>query len=339
MKVLFLGGTGNISSACVERALAQGHQVSILTRGRRELAFSGAVTAIEGDRRDGQRLRQVAQEGRYDVVVSFIGFTAEDVALDIEAFGGQVGQYIHISSASAYQKPPNSYLITESTPLHNPFWQYSRDKIACEQTLMDAYREQGFPVTIVRPSYTYGPTWIPSGVGGHGYTVLHRLRTGQPIISHGDGSSLWVMTHTTDFAVGLVGLFGLPQARGEAYHITSDEVLTWDQIYRTIAAAAGVEAKLVHIPSDLIAALAPDWGASLLGDKAHSVVFDNTKIKRAVPGYGAMVPFAEGIRRSIAWHDADPAARCVPNVEADRRMDAIVAAYQRLCREIAPPNE
>ncbi len=330
MRVLFLGGTGNISSACVERALSLDHQVSILTRGKRELTFSGPVKAIEGDRHDGQRLRQVAQEGRYDVVVSFLGFTAADVALDMEAFGGQVAQYIHISSASAYQKPPNSYLITEWTPLHNPFWQYSRDKIACEQVLMDAYRQTGFPVTIVRPSYTYGPTWIPSGVGGHGYTLLHRLRTGKPIISHGDGSSLWVMTHTTDFAVGLVGLFGLPQALGEAYHITSDEVLTWDQIYRTIAAAAGVEAQIVHIPSDLIAALAPDWGGSLLGDKAHSVVFDNTKIKRAVPQFRAVVPFAEGIRRSIAWHDADPAARCVPNVQVDGRMDDIISAYERL---------
>lgn len=337
MKVLFLGGTGNISSACVERALEQGHQVSIYTRGHHPPAFARPVTSIRGDRHDADQLQEVARQGRYDVVVSFIGFKPEDVSLDIRAFGGQAGQYIHISTASAYKKPPNSYLITESTPLHNPYWQYSRDKIACEHVLMDAYRKEGFPVTIVRPSYTYGPSWIPSSIGGHGYTVLHRMRAGKPIISHGDGTSLWVLTHTTDFAIGLVGLFGLPQALGEAYHITSDEVLTWDQVYRTTAAAAGVEIELVHIPSDLIAALAPDWGAGLLGDKAHSVVFDNTKIERAVPGFRAILPFAEGIRRSIAWYDADP-ARCVVDENVDRRMDAIVDAYRSLYDQITQSN-
>ncbi len=337
MRVLFLGGTGNISSACVARALDQGHQVSIYTRGYRQPMFSRPVTAIHGDRHDANRLRDVACRGRYDVVVSFIGFTAEDVALDIDAFHGQVGQYIHISTASAYQKPPSSYLITESTPLHNPYWEYSQNKIACERALLDAYRQVGFPVTIVRPSYTYGTTWIPSSIGGHGYTVLHRMRTGKPIISHGDGSSLWVMTHTTDFAIGLTGLFGLPQAIGQAYHITSDEVLTWDQIYRTTAAAAGVEIELVHIPTDLIAALAPDWGANLKGDKAHSVVFDNTKIKRAVPAFRATLPFAQGIRQSIAWYDAD-ANRRIVDEDVNRRMDAIVDAYRRLFDQITQAN-
>jgi len=305
MRVLFLGGTGNISSACVARALDQGHQVSIYTRGYRQPMFSRPVTAIHGDRHDANRLRDVACRGRYDVVVSFIGFTAEDVALDIDAFHGQVGQYIHISTASAYQKPPSSYLITESTPLHNPYWEYSQNKIACERAL--------------------------------GYTVLHRMRTGKPIISHGDGSSLWVMTHTTDFAIGLTGLFGLPQAIGQAYHITSDEVLTWDQIYRTTAAAAGVEIELVHIPTDLIAVLAPDWGANLKGDKAHSVVFDNTKIKRTVPAFRATLPFAQGIRQSIAWYDAD-ANRRIVDEDVDHRMDAIVDAYQRLFDQITQAN-
>ncbi|MGC9360779.1 MAG: SDR family oxidoreductase [Anaerolineae bacterium] len=337
MKVLFLGGTGNISSACVERALERGHQVSIYTRGHHQPTFSRPVTAIQGDRHDAERLRDVARDGKYDVVTSFIGFTPDEVALDIDAFHGQVGQYIHISTASAYQKPPTSYLITESTPLHNPYWKYSQDKIACERALVDAYRQLGFPVTIVRPSYTYGTTWIPSSVGGHGYTVLHRMRTGKPIISHGDGSSLWVMTHTTDFAVGLVGLFGLPQALGQAYHITGDEVLTWDQIYRTTAAAAGVDIELVHIPTDLITALAPDWGANLKGDKAHSVVFDNTKIKRAVPAFRATLPFAEGIRQSIAWYDAEPSRRVVDE-EVDRRMDVIVDAYGRLFEQITETN-
>jgi len=326
MRVLFIGGTGNISSACVERALERGYEVSLLNRGQSPCAFQGPVHVITGDRNDPAVLRQVAQSASYDVIANFVGYTPAQVELDIAAFAGRMGQYVFISSASVYQKPPNHYVITESTPLRNPFWEYARDKIACEDRLTRAYREQGFPVTIVRPSYTYGPTWIPCAVGGHGYTVVARMRQGLPIISHGDGQSLWTMTFHTDFALGFVGLFGKAQALGEAFHITSDEVLTWDQIYHTIARAAGCEARLVHIPSDFIAALYPQAGGSLLGDKAYSVVFDNSKIKRVVPEYKATVSFAEGIARSLAWHDADP-ARQVVNEEANRMMDDLIVTH------------
>jgi nucleoside-diphosphate-sugar epimerase len=328
MRVLFIGGSGNISTACVELALARGYDVSTLNRGTTSAADHQRVTRFPGNRDDLAALNRAAQGGPYDVVANFVGYTPDQIEKDIAAFSGRIGQYVCISSASAYQKPPNHYLITESTPLHNPYWEYSRNKIACEDRLVKAYREEGFPITIVRPSYTYGPTWIPCSVGGHGYTVVHRIRHGLPIISHGDGQSLWVMTHNADFAVGFVGLFGLPQAVGEAFHITSDEVLTWDQIYKTIARAAGCEPDIVHIPSDLIAALYPQVGASLLGDKAYSVVFDNSKIKRVVPDYKAVVSFAEGIARSVAWHDADPQARHVVDEGTNRMMDELVGAHR-----------
>jgi nucleoside-diphosphate-sugar epimerase len=327
VRILFIGGTGNISSACVDRALSLGYEVTLLTRGLREIPQRQGLSSIAGDRNDLATLRQVAESARWDVVANFIAFTPDQVALDIEAFGGRVGQYLFISSASAYQKPPGHYVITESTPLRNPFWQYSRDKIACEDALVRAYRESGFPVTIVRPSYTYGPTWIPCAVGGHGYTVVGRMRQGNPVISHGDGQSLWVMTHNSDFAVGFVGLFGVAAAIGEAFHITSDEVLTWDDIYRAIASTAGCEAELVHIPSDLIAAAYPDWGAGLLGDKAHSVVFDNSKIKRLVPEFGARVRFAEGMRRSVGWHDEDPTRQMIDE-QISARMDHLIELYR-----------
>jgi len=323
MKVLFLGGTGNISSACVELALARGYDVSVFNRGQRRPVFSRPVRGIVGDRNDSDRLREVAEADRYDVVADFVGFTPDQIEKDITAFAGHVGQYLYISSASVYQKPPNHYLITESTPLVNPFWQYSRDKIACEDRLVRAYREQGFPITIVRPTYTYGPTWVPSAVGGQDYTVVNRMRQGKPIISHGDGTSLWVMTYHTDFALGFVGLFGNARAIGEAFHITSDEVLTWDQIYTTIGHAAGVEPVIVHLASETIAAHYPDVGAGLLGDKAHGVVFDNTKIKRVVPEFRATVSFADGVSRAIALLDADPARRRISEA-ADGMIDHLV---------------
>jgi nucleoside-diphosphate-sugar epimerase len=317
MRILFIGGTGNISTECVELALERGHQVSVLSRGQRPLPFSQPVRQILGDRHDPVLLRQTALDGKYDVVANFIGYTPEEIEMDIAAFSGQVGQYLFISSASAYQKPPNHYLTTESTPLCNPFWEYSRLKIACEERLNAAYRTSGFPMTIVRPSYTYGKSWIPSGVGGQGYTVTDRMRRRQPVVSHGDGQSLWVMTSASDFALGFVGLMGRFRAIGEAFHITSDEVLTWDQIYLTIARAAGCTPQLVHIPSEAIAARYTRPGASLLGDKAYSTVFDNSKIKRVVPDFRARISFAEGMERSMAWFDADPRRQQVdPEVNA-----------------------
>ena len=328
MKVLFLGGTGNISAACVDEALRKGHEVAILNRGRSASPFGSRVATIVGDRDDAASLRRAAESATPDVVVDFLGYRPEQIEGAVQAFGGRAGQFVFISSASAYRRPVAHYLVTEETPLANPFWEYSRQKIACEERVLRAHREGALPATIVRPSYTYGPTWIPSGFGGQDYTVVDRIRRGRPIVCHGDGMALWTMTAASDFAVGLVGLLGQTEALGEAFHITSDEVLTWDENYRTIARAAGCEADLVHVPSDLIAALYPDRGGSLLGDKAWSVVFDNSKIKRFVPEYRARVSFAQGMARSVAWYDADPARRVV-NEETNRRLDRVIAAQRR----------
>jgi nucleoside-diphosphate-sugar epimerase len=272
-----------------------------------------------------------ALEGEsFDAVVNWIAYTEADIERDLRLFHGRTRQYVFISSASAYQKPARQYLITESTPLANPFWDYSRDKIACEERLMRAYREEDFPITIVRPSLTYGDSQITLAVNSwtKSYTVVDRMRQGKKVIVPGDGSSLWVITHNTDFAKGLVGLLGLPQAIGHAFHITSDEVMTWDQYYQITAEAAGTEAKIVHIPSDFLAACVPELVGSLIGDKAVSTVFDNSKIKRFVPDYCATVPFAQGIRRTLKWFDADPARRQV-DVEADERYDWLIDAYER----------
>jgi nucleoside-diphosphate-sugar epimerase len=332
MKVLFLGGTGNISTACVERALEAGHDVTVLNRGRSASRVRGRVHVVTGDREDGSFLRQVAEGTRFDAVVDFIAFRPEQVETAIAAFDGRVGQYVFISSTSAYEKPVVRHVITEETPLRNPFWEYARQKIACEERLWRARQQSGFPVTVVRPSYTYGETWIPSGFGGQDYTVVDRMRRGLPIVCHGDGTSLWVMTAASDFAVGLVGLLGQEGALGEAFHITSDEVLTWQAIYAAIAEAAGAKLEMVHVPSALIAALYPERGGSLLGDKAWSVVFDNAKIRRFVPAYRPQVSFAEGMKRSVAWFDGDPARRVV-NAEQGRRIDRVIAA-QRLALEV-----
>lgn len=331
MKVLIIGGTGNISSACVRLALDKGYDVTILHRGTTLPEdgcshLAGRVTTLQADRNDVTFMRRVGQDVHYDVVASFLGFRPDQIELDVEAFAGRIGQYIHVSSGSVYQRPLKSYLVTEEAPIASSVWEYARLKIACEQALEAAYRAKKFPATIVRPSYTYGPTFIPNGVGGHGYTVVHRMRHGSPVISQGDGTSLWAMTYNTDFAVGFVGLFGQTNSIGEAYHITSDEVMTWDDIYQAIARAAGSEARLVHIPSEFIAAGCPSWAGGLLGEKAHSVVYDNTKIRRAVPEFRPNVTFAEGIARTMAWHDAD-AARRVVNEQANRTMDHLIAAY------------
>jgi len=325
MRVLYLGGTGNISSACVAESVARGHEVTILTRGNRH-APEG-VRAVSGDRHDGALLAELASQS-FDVVANFLGFVPEDVERDVGAFRGYVGQYLFVSSAACYAKPPRYHVITEETPLANPFWQYARDKIACEAVLRQAM-DAGFPATIVRPSYTYGETWVPCSVGGHGYTVVDRIRRDKPIISHGDGQSLWVLTHTSDFAVGFVGLFGKAKALGEAFQITSDEVQTWDSIYGTIAEAAGREARIDHMSSAFIAGCYPKLGPGLLGDKTYSVVFDCSKLKGVVPEFRTKVTFAEGIRRSLAWHDADPEQRHIVNREVDAMMDDLIARHRR----------
>jgi nucleoside-diphosphate-sugar epimerase len=266
----------------------------------------------------------------FDAVVDWIAFTTDDIQRDLKLFKGRTGQFVFISSASAYQKPVGHYLITEETPLENPFWQYSRDKIACEQLLMREYHDNSFPVTIIRPTLTYGVSQIPLAVGSwaHPYTVIDRMRSGRKVIVPGDGTSLWVTTWNGDFAKGLVGLLGRPDALGEAFQITSDEALTWDQLYTQAAQAAGAEPHIVHIASDLIATYDPEMTGSLIGDKANSVVFDNSKIKRFVPDFVCEVPWAEGTRRAVAWFDAD-ASRQTIDEPANRLWDTILANYQR----------
>jgi nucleoside-diphosphate-sugar epimerase len=328
MRVLFIGGTGLISTACSELAVAQGIDLYLLNRGNREVPVG--ATSLVGDSRDPASVTQALEGRRFDVVVNWVAFTAEDVERDIELFRGRVGQYIFISSASAYQKPASYHLITEDTPLANPYWDYSRNKIACEERLLRAYREEGFPVTIVRPSLTYGKTQVPLVMNSwqQPYTIVARMRQGKPVIVPGDGTSLWTITHNSDFARGFNGLLGHQQALGHAFHITSDEALTWDQIYEATAAAAGVEAKIVHIASDFMAACLPSLTGTLLGDKVRSALFDNTKIKRFVPGYCATLPFARGIERSVAWFDADPARQQIDAV-ADQQWDMLIEAYEQ----------
>jgi nucleoside-diphosphate-sugar epimerase len=258
--------------------------------------------------------------------VDWIAFTPEHIERDLALFKGRTRQFIFISTASIYQKPPTHYLITESTPLQNPFWDYSRNKIACEELLMRAYRKEKFPVTIVRPSYTYNH-YFPVAVGGFGcYTLADRLKKGKPVVVHGDGTSLWVMTHAEDFGRGILGLMGNQQAIGEAFHITSDEVLTWDQVYQTIAEALGAKANIVHIPSDFIVRVAPQFMGNLLGDKAWSTVFDNSKIKTFVPGFKAVIPFHEGIRRTVAWFDADDKRKRLDET-VNTEIEQILKAY------------
>jgi nucleoside-diphosphate-sugar epimerase len=325
MKVLFIGGTGNISLACTKLLAGQGIDLHLLARGATQAELPASVRLIRGDIR-GKAAASLVEGHFFDAVVEWIAYLPEHIEADIDLFRGRTSQYLFISSASAYQKPPSHYIITEETPLANPYWQYSQDKIRCEARLLEEYSRTGFPVTIVRPSYTYGETWIPCVLAGHGYTLADRMLRKQKVIVHGDGNSLWTMTHNTDFAAGFCSLLGRPEAIGEAYHITSDEVLTWNAIYREIGAAVGVEPDIVHIPSEFVHAFDPGAGASLLGDKSWSVVFDNSKIKKLMPGFSARVTFAEGIRRSIAWFREDTGRQVVEETR-NRMIDRILEAY------------
>jgi nucleoside-diphosphate-sugar epimerase len=322
--VLFLGGTGIISSACTARARAVGMEVFVLNRGRTgSRPLPAGSHSLVGDADDPESLRAAVGDQSFDVVADFRSFTPDQVQSRIDILGERMGQYVFISSASAYQTPPAQLPVVESTPLRNPFWQYSRDKIACEDLLVRAYREDGLPVTIVRPSHTYDKTLLPFDGG---WTVVDRMRRGLEVVVPGDGTSLWTLTHHRDFAHAFVGLLGHPAAIGDSFHITSDEWLSWNTIFDTVASAAGVEAKLVHVPSDAIAAADPEWGAGLLGDKAHSMVFDNTKVRRLVPDYTAVIPFAQGAREIMDWYDADPGRQQVDEA-MNATMDKLVAQY------------
>jgi nucleoside-diphosphate-sugar epimerase len=328
MKALFIGGTGFISTAVSRLAVARGFDLFHLNRGKRPSELEG-VTRLTADIHKPDEARAALGNLQFDVVVNWVAFKEADIERDLALFRGRTRQYIFISSASAYQKPPATPFITESTPLYNPVWDYSQNKIACEERVWRAYREEGFPGIVVRPSLTYDPNF-PIALGGwDSYTLPDRILRGAPIIAHGDGSSLWVVTHSEDFARGFVGLFGNLQAVGHAFHITSDEVLTWNQIYETIADALGAQANIVHIPSDFIVQVAPGQTGNLLGDKAWSVIFDNSKIKAFVPEYKAVIPFREGIRRTLAWFQADP-ARMRVDAAVNAELDAILTAYGAL---------
>lgn len=302
MNALLIGGTGTISMAITRLLAEKGWEVHLLNRGNRKAEVPQGVHWIQADISDEQAVAQILQGRHFDCVCEFIGFLPEQVERDIRLFEGKTSQYLYISSASAYHKPATDYRITEGTALANPYWEYSRNKIACEEVLMKAYREHQFPVTIIRPSHTYDNRNVPLGVHGDkgSYQVIKRMLQGKPVIIHGDGTSLWTMTHNTDFAKGYVGLMGNPHAIGEAFQITNDETLTWNQIYAAIARVLGVELKAFHVSSEFLAATGKyDLLGSLIGDKANSVVFDNSKLKRAVPDFVPTVRFEQGIRDTI----------------------------------------
>jgi nucleoside-diphosphate-sugar epimerase len=324
LRVLFVGGSGVISSACARVAVESGIELYVLNRGQTlTRPLPPGATELRGDVREPSSVRDALGDLHFDSVVDWVAFTPEHVRTDIDLFGERTGQYVFISTASAYQKPPSRLPVTESTPLRNPYWQYSRDKIACEDLLTGEYRERGFPATIVRPSHTYDRTkTILSG----GWTSLARMRAGKPVIVHGDGTSLWTVTHHEDFARAFVPLLGNLRTVGEAFHITSDDVLTWDQIAHALATALGVTPRIVHVPSDAIAAADPEWGAGLLGDKSHSVVFDNSKIKSVVPGWRAVIPFERGAREIVDWYLGD-AERQVTDPRMDALMDKLAADF------------
>jgi nucleoside-diphosphate-sugar epimerase len=329
MKVLFIGGTGIISSGVSPLVVERGMELSLLNRGHGADLVPRGARQITADIRDAAAVTAALRGESFDVVVDWLVFTAEQLEASVNMFRGRTSQYIFISSASAYQKPPSSFPITESTPVANPFFPYSRDKISCEERLVREYRDTGLPMTIVRPSFTYGLTMIPAGYQSwlHPWTTVDRMRRKKKVIVHGDGTSLWTMTHNSDFAKGFVGLFGNPRALGQTVHITSDEVLTWDQVTHAIGSAAGEEPDIIHIASDFISAFDPEARGPLLGDKACCAVFDNTKIKTLVPGFAATVPFVEGVRRSVEWFEKHP-ARCTVDDAFNANCDRIIAAYE-----------
>ena len=315
---LFIGGTGIISAAAVRRATELGHDVTVLNRGRSSSrALPEETEVLTADVRDPDSVRSALGNREFDSVVDFVAFVPDHVQTDLDLFTGRTGQYVFISSASAYQKPPSKVPVTERTPLVNPFWQYSRDKIACEELIRSS---DGPEWTIIRPSHTYDRTSLP--ITG-GWTVIDRMRRGLPVFVHGDGTSLWTLTHTEDHAVGVVGLLDNPAAYGEAFHITNEDPLPWNDIYLMLGRAAGVEPRLVHVASETIAALHPAWGPGLIGDKAYSMIFDNSKLRSVVPDFAPVIDFDEGAQQIIEWYD-DEAARRVVDAEEN-------AVIQRIC--------
>lgn len=329
MRALFIGGTGTISTAITALAPKCGFELYLLNRGNRTSQVPEGVKVIEADIYNEEDVREKLKDMTFDVVAEFIAFHPDALKRDVRLFAGRTKQYIFISSASAYQKPLSSPFITESTPLYNPFWEYSRNKIACEEYLIEEYRKNGFPVTIVRPSHTYGDFDVPLAIHGKNgsYSVIHRIKSGKKVIIHGDGNSLWTLTHNSDFAKAFVGLMGNFHAIGEAVQITSDESLSWNQIYEVIGAALGVKPQIVHIPSDTLAKAHEDYTGGLLGDKAHTVIFDNTKVKRLVPGFTAAVRFDQGVRQTLDYIEKHPQYQRM-DPEFDVWTDKMIEAYE-----------
>jgi nucleoside-diphosphate-sugar epimerase len=336
MKILFIGGTGAISADISRALLAEKHELYLINRGNNSGCLPKGATLLVADVSDEQNVARLTKDLTFDVVADFIAFVPEHLERDYRLFKGKTKQFIFISSASAYQKPLSDYRVSEGTPLANPFWEYSRNKIACENYLMQLYRTEGFPVTIVRPSHTYGETSVPLGVRGikSSWQVVKRMLEGKPVIIHGDGASLWTMTDSRDFARAFVGLLGNVHAIGEAVQITSDETLTWNQIYECIARALNVPLRAVHVSSEMLAACSDyDFTGGLIGDKANSVVFDNAKLKRLVPGFTAAIRFDQGIKRTVDYVLAHKECQ-QPDEEFDAWCDRVIAAVGKAIDEV-----
>lgn len=330
MKALFIGGTGIISTAISARCVQMGWELYLLNRGNHQDRIPHGAVSLVADIAHEEEVMAQLQGLHFDVVADFIAFTPAQVERDIRLFSGIASQYIFISSASAYQKPLRSPWITESTPLNNPYWLYSRNKIACEDALMRAYRENGFPITVIRPSHTYGDTSVPLALHGNAgcFSVVERIRLGKKVIVPGDGLSLWTLTHNTDFARAFCGLMGNTHAIGETYQITGDESLTWNQIYHIIAGALNTKANLVHIAADALVACYPEWEGGLIGDKCNSVLFDNSKVKKAVPDFAATVRFDQGVRQTLAYLYAHPELQ-IPDPTFDAWTDQVIEQYEK----------
>ena len=338
-KILFIGGTGTISKAIVEKLVNDSEwQVYLLNRGNRKVDFSNKVISIIADINDEKLVTDKLANLHFDVICEFIGFTLDHVERDYRLFKDKTSQYIYISSASAYNKPAEDYIITENTKLHNPYWQYSRDKIACEEYLMDKYKTEGFPVTIVRPSHTYDERRIPLGVHGKNgsWQVIKRMKEGKPVIIHGDGTSLWTLTFNSDFAIGFIGLLDKQETIGQVYHITGDEVLSWNQIYSTIADALGVKLKPYYVSSQLLSEVGKqyDFTGSLIGDKSVCAVFDNSKIKQLVPEMKTHVHFKDGVRIALDYIENHPDECQKEDPEFDKWCDCLISAIDKTINEL-----
>ena len=327
MKILFIGGTGNISAECAALLHERGHEILVLTRGRSTVP--PGYRAIVADRKDAAAMRTALKDVRPEVAINFLGYDLPDVQVDYELFNGVVRQYVFISSTAVYEKPPRQLPLTEGSPVGNPWWDYAQKKIACEQWLRQRHQDTGFPVTIVRPSHTYSKRWVPNAVSSGSYTFAARLEQGKPVFVHDDGESPWTLTAASDFAVGLGGLVGKAEAIGETFHITSDEVLTWNQIYADIAAAVRAESpRVVKVPTDFICQVAPQLTGTLKGDKAHPGVFDNSKVKRFVPEFRCRMPFRLGVRQSVNWLREHPDQQNL-KPELDALIEEVIRAWGR----------